>query len=58
MRLPRRFLFTVAALLVALFMTPSAQAILANRVFVSQRSGNDSNACNNILTPARLSRAQ
>lgn len=26
---------------------------LANRVFVSQRSGNDANACDNILTPCR-----
>jgi hypothetical protein len=53
MRLPRRILFTVAALLVALFLTPSAQAVLANRVFVSQRSGNDSNPCSNILTPCQ-----
>src|ERR1022692_2635694 len=53
MRLPRRILFTVAALLVALFLTPSAQAVLANRVFVSARSGNDANPCNNILTPCQ-----
>src|ERR1700687_6160544 len=26
---------------------------LANRVFVSARSGNDSNSCNNILTPCQ-----
>ena len=54
MRLSRRILFTVAALLVALFLPPSAQAIsLANRVFVSARSGNDANACSNILTPCQ-----
>lgn len=53
MRLPRRILFTGPALLVALSLTPSAQAVLANRVFVSQRSGNDANACSNILTPCQ-----
>src|ERR1035438_945957 len=54
MRLHRQILFTVAALQVALFVTPSAHAIsLSNRVFVSQRSGNDANACNNILTPCQ-----
>src|ERR1035438_611244 len=54
MCIPRRILLTVAALLVTLFLTPSAQSIfLANRVFVSARSGNDSNPCNNILTPCQ-----
>src|ERR1017187_10704866 len=53
MRLSRRVLFTVASLLVALFLTPPAQAVLANRVFVSQRSGSDANPCNNILTPCQ-----
>jgi hypothetical protein len=54
MCIPRRILLTVAALLVTLFLTPSAQAIfLANRVFVSARSGNDANPCNNILTPCQ-----
>src|ERR1017187_8746083 len=53
MRLRRRILFTAAAILVALFLTPSAQAVLANRVFVSARSGNDANPCNNILTPCQ-----
>src|ERR1022692_2511377 len=54
MHLSRRILFTVATLLVALFFTPSAQAVvLKNRVFVSQRSGNDANSCDNILTPCQ-----
>ena len=54
MHLSRRILFAVATLLVALFFTPSAQAVvLKNRVFVSQRSGNDANSCDNILTPCQ-----
>ena len=50
MRIPRRSLFTVAALLAALFLTPSAQAVLASRVFMST-TGNDSNNCANPNTP-------
>ncbi len=50
MRLSRRILFAVAALLVALFLTPSAQAVLYNRVFISP-NGNDSNVCANPLFP-------
>src|ERR1022692_871613 len=53
MRLLRRILFTVVILLVALFLTPSAQAVLASRVFVAARSGNDANACNNVATPCQ-----
>jgi hypothetical protein len=54
MRLRHRIFFTAASLLIALSLTPSAQAIsLANRVFVSARSGNDANTCNNILTPCQ-----
>src|ERR1039457_2258271 len=53
MRLSRRILFTVAALLAAFFLTPSAQAALANRVFVAAKSGNDANACNNVSTPCQ-----
>lgn len=52
----RRKLRVVHGLLtLATFLTGSAaQAVtLANRVFVSQRSGNDSNACSNILTPCQ-----
>lgn len=42
--LPMLFVFIGAA---------SPALALANRVFVSQRSGNDSNACSNILTPCQ-----
>src|SRR5271169_6076190 len=41
------------ALLPFLTISSVAQATLANRVFVSQRSGSDANACNNILTPCQ-----
>jgi len=44
---------TLAAILIAPPLTPSAEAALSNRVFVSARSGNDANACNNILTPCK-----
>lgn len=50
MRLSGRILFTVAALLLALFLTPSAQAVLANRVFMST-NGNNAHNCANPLTP-------
>lgn len=54
MRLPRKVSPTAAALLVGLSLTPSARAVVLNsRVFVSARSGNDTNACNNILTPCQ-----
>jgi hypothetical protein len=43
---------TVAALSIAA-ASPALGVTLANRVFVSQRSGNDANACNNILTPCQ-----
>src|ERR1022692_2420029 len=44
----------VALSVAVLFIGAASPALaLANRVFVSQRSGNDSNACNNILTPCQ-----
>src|ERR1039457_2773741 len=45
--------FIVLLALVPLLAISSVAQALANRVFVSQRSGNDSNACNNILTPCQ-----
>src|ERR1700687_4488233 len=41
------------ALVPLLTVSTAAKATLANRVFVSQRSGTDPNACNNILTPCQ-----
>jgi nitrous oxidase accessory protein NosD len=41
------------ALLFFLTISPDAEATLANRVFVSARSGNDANACSNINTPCQ-----
>ncbi len=41
------------ALVPFLTISTPASAILANRVFVSQRSGNDANACNNVNTPCQ-----
>jgi hypothetical protein len=44
----------LALSLVALFIAAASPALgLANRVFVSQRSGNDANSCDNILTPCQ-----
>src|ERR1017187_5798420 len=42
----------LALSLVALFIAAASPA-LANGVFVSQRSGNDANSCDNILTPCQ-----
>jgi Right handed beta helix region len=44
---------TLFAFVPLLTISSAAQAALANRVFVSQRAGNDTNACNNILTPCQ-----
>jgi hypothetical protein len=52
----KRILYVVRVLLALVpFLTISReiQAALANRVFVSQRSGNDANSCNNINTPCQ-----
>src|ERR1700687_5345594 len=44
----------LALSLVALFIAAASPALgLANRVFVSQRSGNNANSCDNILTPCQ-----
>ncbi len=43
---------TVLAVLGALLVSSAVQA-LANRVFVSARSGNDANTCDNILAPCQ-----
>src|ERR1039457_4867422 len=45
--------FIVLLALVPLLAISSVAQALANRVFVSQRSGNDSNSCDNILTPCQ-----
>src|ERR1700687_5869016 len=44
----------LALSLVALFIAAASPALgLANRVFVSARSGNNANSCDNILTPCQ-----
>jgi len=47
-----RTLVTILAVLCASFI-PSTALALANRVFVSARSGNNANACDNIATPCQ-----
>ena len=53
MRVSRPILYPIAALLVTLFVAHPAGAVLANRVFVSARSGNDANACDSVVTPCQ-----
>ncbi len=50
----RRNIYVGLVLLVVVPLLTSSPALaLANRVFVSQRSGNDANSCDNILTPCQ-----
>ena len=49
----RRTYMSFLASLLALAVTSSDLRALANRVFVSARSGNDANACGNVATPCQ-----
>ena len=48
-----RSLFAFLALISFALCAPSDAQALANRVFVSARSGNDANACDNVSTPCQ-----